>query len=337
MQQPFGEERFTFSLLLVLFNRVVTCSVALSVLLVRGLELRPVAPARSYAGVSLSNVAATFCQYEALRHVSFAVQTLGKCAKMLPVMVWGTLINRKRYGARDYASAAAVMAGCSVFLMSGESGAHRAGVGSSSLFGVALMAGYLGFDGFTSTSQDALFKGYDMTIFNQMLYITAFSATFSLGALVASGQLMPGVAFMARHPDALVSALTLSASATVGQMFISHTIKTYGALLFAIAMTTRQFVSILLSAIIFRHAMTRGQIAGTVVVFSTLFATAFARGRKKPAPRSDVEAAEVGGARSPESKAHEGSAVAQERTPFLAVHTTAEEKSAAGPRPAAAT
>lgn len=27
-------------------------------------------------------------QYEALKHVSFPLQTLGKCAKMIPVMVW---------------------------------------------------------------------------------------------------------------------------------------------------------------------------------------------------------------------------------------------------------
>ncbi len=51
-------------------------------------ELRPVAPPYAYAAISLSNVVATFCQYEALKHVSFPVQTLGKCAKMIPVMIW---------------------------------------------------------------------------------------------------------------------------------------------------------------------------------------------------------------------------------------------------------
>ena len=37
--------------------------------------------------------AATTCQYEALKYVSFPVQTLGKCAKMIPVMIWGYAIN----------------------------------------------------------------------------------------------------------------------------------------------------------------------------------------------------------------------------------------------------
>lgn len=63
------------------------------------------APPYAYAGVSFSNVVATWCQYEVLKYVSFPLQTLGKCAKMIPVMVWGTLIMRKRYGAKDYLNA----------------------------------------------------------------------------------------------------------------------------------------------------------------------------------------------------------------------------------------
>ena len=35
-----------------------------------------------FAAVSLSNVGATACQYEALRYLSFPVQTLAKCAKV---------------------------------------------------------------------------------------------------------------------------------------------------------------------------------------------------------------------------------------------------------------
>ena len=55
-----------------------------------------------YAAVSISNVVATTCQYEALKYVSFPVQTLGKCAKMIPVMLWGAVIMHKRYQLREY-------------------------------------------------------------------------------------------------------------------------------------------------------------------------------------------------------------------------------------------
>lgn len=60
--------------------------------------MKPVAPSYGYGAVSLSNVMATTCQYEALKYVTFPLQTLGKCAKMIPVMVWGSIMLQKRWG-----------------------------------------------------------------------------------------------------------------------------------------------------------------------------------------------------------------------------------------------
>jgi len=59
-------------------------------------ELAPVAPSYAYAAVSLSNVVATTCQYEALKFVTLPLQTLGKTAKMIPVMLWGSIIGQKK-------------------------------------------------------------------------------------------------------------------------------------------------------------------------------------------------------------------------------------------------
>ncbi len=295
MQEPFGGERFSYSLLLVLCNRVVTVMVAAGLLVANGQELAPVAPPQAYAAVSVSNVVATFCQYEALKHVSFPVQTLGKCAKMIPVMIWGSVIMRKKYNSKDYGVAAAVTLGCSLFIMTGEVTSKHAG-SNSSMFGVMLMMGYLAFDGFTSTFQDKLFKGYQMTIFNQIMYVQAFSAGFSTLGLISAGQLGDAISFVMRHPDALGSILTLSAAATIGQLFISHTIKTYGALLFATVMTTRQFISILLSCILFAHPLSLGQWGGTVVVFGALYYKTLSKktessGEHNPAkaPANDTE------------------------------------------------
>jgi hypothetical protein len=54
---------------------------------------------------------------------------------------------------------------------------HAKKTTDTSMYGVMLMLGYLGFDGFTSTFQDKLFKGYKMETYNQMLYVNLTSAT----------------------------------------------------------------------------------------------------------------------------------------------------------------
>jgi adenosine 3'-phospho 5'-phosphosulfate transporter B2 len=142
-------------------------------------ELRPIAPLLSYASVSLSNVVATTCQYEALKHVTFAVQTLGKCAKMFPVMIWGFVILRKRYSGRDVALALAITAGCFVFFMSGPTSSRLAHDRSSSVYGILLMLGYLSADGYTSTFQQRMFKGHAMTSYNQVLFVSLCSIALS--------------------------------------------------------------------------------------------------------------------------------------------------------------
>eukprot|EP00899_Mesostigma_viride_P022885 jgi/Mesvir1/3781/Mv08188-RA.1 len=276
MTRPYGTEgaMFKYSLFLVLCNRLFTCAVALSVLVARRGSVKPVAPVYKYAAVSLSNVAATYCQYEALKYVSFPVQTLAKCAKMIPVMVWGTLIMRKKYGPKDYIVAVIITLGCTIFLLTGETksrvSAHDVSVWSG-VFGIMLMGGYLGFDGFTSTFQDKLFKGYDMEVFNQILYVTLCSSFISLGFLISAGQLGDAIKFVMEYPECLNSVMLLSAAATLGQMFISYTIRTYGALVFATIMTTRQFLSILLSCILFGHPLSIGQWFGTGLVFGPLY------------------------------------------------------------------
>lgn len=142
-------------------------------------ELKPVAPILSYASVSLSNVAATTCQYEALKHVTFAVQTLGKCAKMFPVMVWGYFILKKRYTFKDVGLAVLITGGCFIFFMTGPTASRVAHDKNSSMFGILLMMGYLGADGYTSTFQQKMFKGYQMTSYNQVLFVSLCSIVLS--------------------------------------------------------------------------------------------------------------------------------------------------------------
>lgn len=88
---------------------------------------------------------------------------------MIPVMLWGRLIMGKRYNTTDYLVALTVTAGCTLFLSTGDVHSSAAKkTAETSAYGALLMGGYLGFDGFTSTFQDKLFKGYHMETYNQV-------------------------------------------------------------------------------------------------------------------------------------------------------------------------
>eukprot|EP00241_Pyramimonas_parkeae_P006333 CAMPEP_0114252636 /NCGR_PEP_ID=MMETSP0058-20121206/15944_1 /TAXON_ID=36894 /ORGANISM="Pyramimonas parkeae, CCMP726" /LENGTH=390 /DNA_ID=CAMNT_0001366587 /DNA_START=36 /DNA_END=1208 /DNA_ORIENTATION=+ len=283
MTQPYGEaqERFTHSVFIVLNNRFVSTCVAFLVLKMKRLPTAPVAKWWEYCCVSLSNVVATTCQYEALKYVSFPVQTLGKCAKMIPVMIWGSFIMHRKYTPQKYLIALMITGGCTAFLLGGDvTSKHAKKSAETSMFGVMLMMGYLGFDGFTSTFQDKLFKGYMMETYNQMLYVNMCSALVSLFGLLSSGTLMAALEFVGRHPECLMDMTLLSVCATLGQLIILYTIREFGALLFATIMTTRQFMSILLSCIIFIHPLSLTQWVATAAIFGALYMEAFGKGAK---------------------------------------------------------
>ncbi|KAL6543847.1 UDP-galactose/UDP-glucose transporter 5B [Orobanche gracilis] len=286
MRVPYGpnKEYFKYSLFLVFCNRISTSAVSAAILLGSKKVLDPVAPIYKYCAVSVSNILTTTCQYEALKYVSFPVQTLAKCAKMIPVMIWGTAIMQKKYIGRDYLFAILVTVGCSVFILfpaAGDISPYSRGR-ESTVWGVSLMIGYLGCDGFTSTFQDKLFKGYDMDIHNQIFYTTLCSCIISFTGLILQGNLFLAIDFVSRHNDCFIDIIILSTVATISQFFISYTIRSFGALTFATIMTTRQLVSILLSCVWFAHPLSAEQLIGAVIVFGSIYSKTYFRSKPKP-------------------------------------------------------
>ena len=156
----------------------------------------------------------------------------------------------------------------------------REGGKDTSMYGVGLMLGYLGFDGFTSTFQDKLFKGYQMETYNQMLWVNLCSASISALWLFSDSAFVEAVAFVGRHPAVLQDICTLSVAAMLGQLCILYTIREFRALLFATIMTTRQFLSILLSCLIFMHPLTFMQWLGTAMVFGSLYYQAYLKNQR---------------------------------------------------------
>jgi len=98
----FTGEYFTYSYALVFTNRFWT-------LIMSGLLMLYLKPRGSqttviyeYSFPSISNLLSSWCQYEALRYVSFPATTLFKSFKLAPVMMMGKLLGNKSYPQYDY-------------------------------------------------------------------------------------------------------------------------------------------------------------------------------------------------------------------------------------------
>ena len=58
------------------------------------------APLLSFAPCALSNTFSSWSQYNALKFVSFPVQTIFKSSKIIPVMIMGRLLKGTVYGSK---------------------------------------------------------------------------------------------------------------------------------------------------------------------------------------------------------------------------------------------
>ena len=124
-------------------------------------RIRPSSSFMSYAVVAGLNNAATLSQYASLSYLSFTTSTLGKSAKMVPVLVLGHLWYGKRYKCRQWIGAAVVILGIWGYLTSllaiDMTRRKQEIVETSNLTGVGCLLAYLFFDGWTSTMQERLF------------------------------------------------------------------------------------------------------------------------------------------------------------------------------------
>mmetsp|Transcript_108913 Transcript_108913/g.351582 ORF Transcript_108913/g.351582 Transcript_108913/m.351582 type:complete len:353 (+) Transcript_108913:50-1108(+) len=275
MGEPYGNDYFGVSVFLVWCNRMVAVIYAIVMIFVKSESMRNSAPLWKYLAVSLSNVGASWCQYEALRYVAFPVQMLGKSFKMMPVMVWGMIISGKRYGLSDWGVAAAVTGGVTEFLLTGTIAAkHQHG---TSVHGLILLLIFLGLDGFTSTFQEKLFKEHPVSKYNQMLYINIISAIITLVAMIATHTVSSAHVFCSVHPAIVVDIIELCLASIVGQWFIYSLVKEFGAFVLATTLAVRQVVSTLISYIYYRHPITHLQVVALVLVFGALLLKTFLR------------------------------------------------------------
>mmetsp|Transcript_39568 Transcript_39568/g.73775 ORF Transcript_39568/g.73775 Transcript_39568/m.73775 type:complete len:353 (-) Transcript_39568:224-1282(-) len=274
MSVPYGDDMFQTSVFLVFCNRFFAIWFGLVMAKIKGEDWRLKAPIVSYLIVSLSNVFASTCQYEALKYVSFPVQMLGKSFKMMPVMLWGMVISQKRYAAKEWAVAFFVTWGVTQFLLSGpiatESGEND-DTTSNSMKGLLLLLCFLALDGITSPMQEKLFKEYQLSKYNQILWVNTFSAIVSMTTLLTGGGLWDAFNFISIHPTLMRDSVTLSISQVASQWFIYSQVKDFGAVVFAATMNVRQLVSIITSYIKYGHFITALQVVALCMVFAALF------------------------------------------------------------------
>lgn len=267
-------EYFTYSYALVFTNRFWT-------LILSGMLWLYLKPSQSrstiiyeYSFPSISNMLSSWCQYEALRYISFPAVTLFKSFKLAPVMAMGKLLGNKKYPQYDYIVAVMIGIGITMFMTGTDELKLRQNIYEESggfKTGIMLLLLFLFFDSFTSQWQSRMFQRHrDLSMIELMFATSAYSTVLSMITLIHTKELGPAISFMYRHSEIHLHFFTFSMCSTIGQLFIFYTIKNFGAVVFTIIMTTRVLLSITLSCLLYDHKVTSTGFFGLMLVLAAV-------------------------------------------------------------------
>ncbi|MCL4122508.1 UNVERIFIED_CONTAM: hypothetical protein GTU68_034312 [Idotea baltica] len=271
--------KFKDSQFLVFVNRILAFLLSGAYLLCTR-QPRHTAPLYQYSYCSFSNIMSSWCQYEALKYVSFPTQVLAKASKIIPTMIMGKIISARKYEYYEYVTAVLISLGMTLFLMTSSEN-HGSGAASTTLSGVIILMGYMSFDSFTSNWQGELFSQYKMSSVQMMCGVNLFSCLFTSVSLLQQGVFLQSLRFMFLFPTFFWDCIILSVCSATGQLFIYYTISSFGPIVFVIIMTIRQGLAILLSCILYMHPITLWGLMGIMIVFGAIFLRIYCNYRLK--------------------------------------------------------
>ncbi|KAI9227688.1 MAG: UAA transporter [Piptocephalis tieghemiana] len=295
---PYGaeEERFQHfiflnflqSLAAAVMGRLYLAATGRSAQLPRGELLK------GYIKVAVTNAAASPFGYASVQYISYPTMILGKCCKLVPVMLMNFILYRRHFPLYKYVCVALVTAGVSSFMLMkpGQASSGKASSGgNSSLLGLTLLMINLLLDGATNSTQDRIFHRFRVSGQHMMLYMNLFSA---LGMLLymllpITDALPASMAFLSRHPEAIREMGLFSLAGAIGQCFIFFTLERYGSLSLVTITVTRKIFTMLLSVFWFNHSLASGQWAGVALVFAGIGLEAFYLGRERVSEREEEE------------------------------------------------
>jgi len=211
--------------------------------------------------------------------MTYPMQALGKSCKMIPVMLMGIVIRKKKYRPIDYAIVLMITVGVAIFSYKPSKGkdtqAHTTPLGIFLLFMSLFM------DGLVGPFQEKLVATYAPSTHQLMFHQNLWASVITLVGSIATGELFRALKFLEVHPSAVLDVFMFCVVSAVGQNFIFYTVRNVSALACTTITTTRKFFTILLSILMYNHKINSRQWFAIILVFSGIILEHVAKKSKR--------------------------------------------------------
>ena len=216
-----------------------------------------------------------------LNFVSYPTQALAKSCKILPTMIGSLFVKEVKYHPLQYVSVAMITIGIILFNSNNKKSGH------DSTIGLLLLAGSLFMDSITSYYNEFTRRKYRPSSFQIMQLCSGYGIICILPLVLILNLFIRESSvfvYLIKFPQVLIDIIAFSAVSAIGQTFIFWGLKIFGSLTLIIITTTRKFLTVIVSIMIFNHFLTSTQWLCMILVFSgtllDLFVSHFAEASK---------------------------------------------------------
>lgn len=197
-----------------------------------------------------------------LQYLNYPTQLLFKSCKLIPVMLGGIVLLRKRYTIFEYISAILLSLGL-IELTFGN--AYSDGI-YFNLFGTGIICCALFADAFIGNFQEGTMVQFNVSSREMALYAHMMGSAQLLLVLLLVGQLIPAFVFCWQNPIAYLYICLFSTCGYIGANFVLVMIKLFGAFVTTTVTSCRKFITLILSFFFFPKPFTIHYLIATLLV-----------------------------------------------------------------------
>jgi adenosine 3'-phospho 5'-phosphosulfate transporter B3 len=237
------------------------------------------AAGQDYALVSLLTMSGLYLTNMSLNYLDYATRVIFKSSKVIPVMIFGVVVQRRKYSWQQYCAGVLLVAGISTFTLG-----DKAMSPSFSLIGVMLITLALVCDALTSNLEEKLFFRKDKPSSEPevILYTSLFGSVGSMLVTVLTGELSPAVAHSSVYVETVPYICGFSVLGYLSVTFILKLIQHFDATSTEIVKSMRKVLQVVMSFVIYAKPLnTKIMVGGLFVTLSILwFQQCSSKGKK---------------------------------------------------------
>jgi UDP-galactose transporter B1 len=263
------QEKFKHFIFLNLVQSLITCLVAyIYVKVIRQkVKFNDFKLLGKITQAAVTHALASPFGYASLNHIDYPTLILGKSCKLVPVMLMNIVLYQRRFPLHKYITVALVTVGVTLFMLAKPSkSGHQT---ENSIWGLGLLLTNLLLDGVTNSTQDQIFREFKLSGPQMMFYMNFFGSLLMIPYITNpwNPELFRGIHFCQTNPEAIKDILLFSLAGAMGQCFIFHLLSSHGSLVLVTVTVTRKMFSIIISNIVYQHAINYKQWLSVALVF----------------------------------------------------------------------